>query len=181
MGQVHVPRHLTSPQRHRRMLRSAVEDAEAGLKDAGICFVPCKSVPGKGSVILFVSSTFCVSLLYKAWICGLSLTAGVSPKWASFIFATAGATRLVVKGCCSLPVTQCSDPRHSSACCLCSQPRKVPVPGEEISWREITFNAVTMSSLQETSYPQFAVLQLRQASLLLSWENRTAIHVRYEK
>lgn len=125
-----------------------------------------------------LSKAFCMK---PFWISGLLLLQ-VSPlKWASFLFAAAGATRLVVKGSCSLPVTQHSDPCHSSACCLCSQPRNVPMPGEEISRREITFNAVTMSSLQEKSYPQLAVLQLRQASLLLSWENRTAIHVHYEK
>lgn len=135
-----------------------------------------------------LSNSFClVRLLHKAfctkpfWVGGLSHTAGASPEWASFLFATAGATRLVVKGSCSLPVTRHSDPRHLSACCLCSQPGKVPMPGEDISQQETTFNAVTMSSLQETSYLQLPVLQLRQASLLLSWENRAAIHVHYEK
>lgn len=183
MGQVHVPWHLTSLQRHGCMPRSAVEDAEAGLKGAGMCFLSCQSVPGKDSAIVFVSSAFWVKP--SVWSLSESvdfLLLQVSPlKWASFLFAAAGATRLVVKGSCSLPVTQHSDPCHSSACCLCSQPRNVPMPGEEISRREITFNAVTMSSLQEKSYPQLAVLQLRQASLLLSWENRTAIHVHYEK
>lgn len=59
-------------------------------------------------------------------------------------------------------------PSHPSAFCLCRQLGQIAMPGEEISQQEITFIAVTMLSLQETSYPQFAVLQLRQASLLLS-------------
>lgn len=118
--------------------------------------------------------TFCIKAFQ---IDGLSVTAGVFPKWASFLFVTAGAAGLVVKACCSLPLTQHLDPCHSSAFCLCSQPREIPMPGEKISQQEITFNAVTMLSLQEASYPQFAVLQLWQASLLLSWENRAAILV----
>lgn len=112
---------------------------------------------------------FVENLLYKGFQRdGLPATAGVFPKWAPFPFVTAGATGLVAKGCCSPPLTQQSDPCHSSAFRLRSQPREIPMPGEEISQQEITFAAVTMLSLQKTSYPRFAVLQLRQASLLLS-------------
>lgn len=109
--------------------------------------------------------TFCVTAFQ---IVGLPVSAGIFPKRASLLLVTASATGLVVKACCSPPLTQHSDPCHSSAFCLCSYPGEIPMPGEEISQQEITFNAMTMLSLQETSYPQFAVLQLRQASLLLS-------------
>lgn len=122
-----------------------------------------------------ISNSLCLfCLLWKTFsikafqIDGLPVTAGVFPKRASFLFVTAGAVGLFMKGCCSPPLTQHSDPCHSSAFCLWSRPGEIPMPGEEISRQEMTFSAATMLRLQEMSYPQFAVLQLRQASLRLS-------------
>lgn len=62
MRQVHVPWHLISAQRHRRTLRAAIQDVERGIKNAGMHFVSCQSLPGKGSTIVFVSSAFCGKL-----------------------------------------------------------------------------------------------------------------------
>lgn len=138
VGQVPMLWHPTLPQRHGCTVRSTAKDVEERLKDTGMCFPSCQSVSGKGSAILFgFFHLLCKAFGTKPyWIGSLSLGASVFPKWASILFATAGATRLVVRGCCSFPVTRRSEPHHSSAHRLCSQPREVPMPGEEISIRK---------------------------------------------
>lgn len=60
VGQVPVHQHPTSRQRLGGTVRTTAEGVEERLKDAGMCFPSCQSVPGKGSAIFFVFSTLCL-------------------------------------------------------------------------------------------------------------------------
>lgn len=63
-----------------------------------------------------------------------------------------------------------------------ASPERFPCLGRRsASGNHIQCSDHVKSGKKRTSCPRFTVWQLRQARLLLSWENRTAIHECYEK